>query len=133
MSALIEQVAAHWEFVAPLLRKPRSEEDYDRLVGALDELLEWVGEDENHPLMSLVDIIGEWIETWDRQHHPIPKASGVEVLRYLMHEHELSQSELPGVGTQSVVSEVLGGKRKLNLRQIRWLSERFGVSVETFI
>lgn len=39
MSALIEQVAAHWEFVSPLLRKPRSEEDYDRLASALDELL----------------------------------------------------------------------------------------------
>jgi HTH-type transcriptional regulator/antitoxin HigA len=40
---------------------------------------------------------------------------------------------LPGVDTQSVVSEVLSGKRQLNLRQIRWLAGRFGVSVETFI
>ncbi|WP_058545527.1 transcriptional regulator [Pseudomonas sp. NA13] len=133
MSALIEQVAAHWEFVSPLLRKPRSEEDYDRLVAALDELLELVGEEEAHPLMSLVDIIGEWIEAWDHQHRPMPKASGVEALRYLMREHGLSQSDLPGIGAQSVVSEILSGKRQLNLRQIRWLAERFGVSVETFI
>ncbi len=77
MSALIEQVAVHWEFVSPLLRKPKDEEDYDRLAGALDELLERVGEDEAHPLMSLVDIIGEWIEAWDHQHRPMPKASGV--------------------------------------------------------
>lgn len=64
---------------------------------------------------------------------PMPKASGVETLRYLMREHGMSQSDLPGVGTQSVVSEVLSGKRQLNLRQIRWLAGRFGVSVETFI
>lgn len=64
---------------------------------------------------------------------PMPKASGVEALRYLMREHGMSQSDLPGVGTQSVVSEVLSGKRQLNLRQIRWLAGRFGVSVETFI
>jgi HTH-type transcriptional regulator/antitoxin HigA len=51
----------------------------------------------------------------------------------MMREHGLNQSDLPGVGTQSVVSEVLSGKRKLNLRQIKWLAERFGVSVETFI
>ncbi|WP_095052823.1 type II toxin-antitoxin system HigA family antitoxin [Pseudomonas sp. Irchel s3b2] len=133
MSALIKKAAEHWEFVSPLLRKPKSENDYDMLVQALDELLEMTGEDESHPLMSLVDIIGDWIEDWDRKHRPMPAASGVDVLRYMMREHGLSQSELPGVGTQSVVSEVLSGKRQLNLRQIRWLAERFGVSVETFI
>jgi HTH-type transcriptional regulator/antitoxin HigA len=133
MSVLIKQVAEHWQFVSPLLRKPKTEDDYDMLAQALDELLDLVGEDESHPLMSLVDIIGEWIEAWDHEHRPMPKASGVDALRYMMREHGLSQSDLPGVGAQSVVSEVLSGKRQLNLRQIRWLAERFGVSVETFI
>jgi HTH-type transcriptional regulator/antitoxin HigA len=116
-----------------LLRKPKNEDDYNRLVQALDELLEITGDDESNPLMSLVDIIGDWIEEWDHTHHPMAEASGVEVLGYLMREHGLTQSDLPGVGTQSVVSEILSGKRQLNLRQIRWLAERFGVSVETFI
>jgi len=133
MSVLISRVAEHWEFVSPLLRKPKTEDDYDRLVQALDELLEMTGDDESHPLMSLVDILGDWIAEWDRNHHPMREASGAEVLAYLMREHRLSQSDLPGVGTQSVVSEILSGKRQLNLRQIRWLAERFGVSVETFI
>lgn len=133
MSALIKQATEHWEFVSPLLRKPKSEDDYDRLALALDELLEMTGDDESHPLMSLVDIIGDWIEEWDHKHRPMPEASGAEVLGYMMREHGLTQSDLPGVGTQSVVSEILSGKRQLNLRQIRWLAERFGVSVETFI
>ena len=133
MSALIRQVAEHWEFVSPLLRRPKNQDDYDKLALALDELLEVTGDDESHPLMSLVDIIGDWIEDWDHKHHPMAEASGAEVLGYLMREHRLSQSELPGVGPQSVVSEILSGKRQLNLRQIRWLSERFKVSVETFI
>ncbi|MDQ3200855.1 MAG: transcriptional regulator [Pseudomonadota bacterium] len=133
MSALIRQVAEHWEFVSPLLRRPKNQDDYDKLALALDELLEVTGDDESHPLMSLVDIIGDWIEDWDRKHHPMAEASGAEVLGYLMREHRLSQSDLPGVGPQSVVSEILSGKRQLNLRQIRWLSERFKVSVETFI
>jgi HTH-type transcriptional regulator/antitoxin HigA len=133
MSVLIKRAAEHWEFVSPVLRKPKNEDDYDMLAQALDELLEMTGDDEFHPLMSLVDIIGDWIEEWDHKNHPMPKPSGVDVLGYLMREHGLSQSELPGVGTQSVVSEILSGKRQLNLRQIRWLAERFGVSVETFI
>ncbi|AVO56859.1 MULTISPECIES: helix-turn-helix domain-containing protein [Pseudomonas] len=132
MSVLIEQVAEHWQFVAPLLRKPKTEADYDRLVQALDELLDLTGEDEAHPLNSLVDIIGDWIEAYDLEHRPMPVASGVDVLRYMMREHGLTQSDLPGVGAQSVVSEILSGKRQLNLRQIRWLAARFKVSMETF-
>jgi len=133
MSVLIEQVAEHWQFVAPLLRKPKTEADYDRLVQALDELLDLTGEDESHPLNSLLEIIGDWIEAYDLEHRPLPESSGVDVLRYLMREHGLTQSELPGVGAQSVVSEVLSGKRQLNLRQIRWLAERFKVSMEVFV
>ncbi|VVN37735.1 Antitoxin HigA [Pseudomonas fluorescens] len=133
MSVLIKRAVEHWEFVSPLLRKPKNEDDYDLLATALDELLEMTGDDESHPLMSLVDIIGDWIEEWDHKHHPMPKPGGADVLGYLMREHRLTQSDLPGVGTQSVVSEILSGKRQLNLRQVRWLAERFGVSVETFI
>ena len=59
----------------------------------------------------------------------MPPVSGVDVLRYLMEEHDLRQSDLPEVGSQGVVSEILGGKRELNVRQIRALAERFGVSV----
>ncbi len=133
MSALIRQAAEHWQFVSSLLRKPRNEADYDTLVSALDELPDLIGEDEYSPLMSLVDILSDWIEAYDLEPRPMPVASGVEVLRSMMREHGLTQSDLPGVGAQSVVSEVLSGKRQLNLRQIRWLAERFGVSVETFI
>jgi HTH-type transcriptional regulator/antitoxin HigA len=133
MSVLIKNAAEHWEFVSPLLRKPKNEDDYDTLVQALDELLEMTGVDESHPLMSLVDIIGDWIEEWDHKHHPMPEATGAEVLGYMMREHGLTQSDLPGVGPQSVVSEILSGKRQLNLRQIRWLAERFNVPVGVFI
>lgn len=133
MSALMRVAAEHWQFVAPVMRKPENEADYDALVGGLDELLTLIGENEDSPLMSLADILSDWIEAYDHEHRPMPVASGAEVLRYMMREHNLTQSDLPGVGAQSVVSEVLSGKRQLNIRQIRWLAERFGVSVETFI
>ena len=50
-----------------------------------------------------------------------------------MREHGLSQSERADVGAQSVVSEILSGKRQLNVRQIRWLAEFFKVPVDMFI
>ncbi len=59
--------------------------------------------------MGVVDIIGDWVEAYDLAHWPIREASGVDVLRSMMQEHGLTQSDLPGVGAESVVSEIVGG------------------------
>jgi len=132
MSALIKQASEHWRYVAPLLTRPANEDDYDALVEALDELLVIVGDDEDHPLATLASYMGDLIEAYDEAHRPMPKVSGVEILRYLMQEHGLTQADLPEVGVQSVVSELLSGKRRLNVRHIRALSERFGVPADVF-
>jgi HTH-type transcriptional regulator/antitoxin HigA len=50
-----------------------------------------------------------------------------------MEQHGLKQSELTEIGSQGVVPEILTGKRELNIRQVRALSERFGVSAATFV
>ncbi|NBB10955.1 type II toxin-antitoxin system HigA family antitoxin [Pseudomonas sp. SLFW] len=133
MSALIKHATEHWHHVAPLLNKPETEDEYDLLVSGLDELLEIIGEDEGHPLNRLAILIGDAIEAYDHENRPMPVASGVEALRYLMREHGLNQGDVPEVGTQSVISEILSGKRQLNLRQVRQLADRFGVPVEVFI
>lgn len=133
MTSLISQAVAHWPFVAPLLRPPRTDAEYDALVASVDELLCLIQDDEDHPLVSLMTHLGGLIEQYDQAHRSRPKASGEEVLRYLMDEHRLNQSDLPELGTQSVVSELLAGKRKLNLRQIRFLVGRFCVPAEAFI
>ena len=73
------------------------------------------------------------VHAWEEQHHPMPKSGGAELLQCLMEEHHLTQSDLPDVGSQGVVSEILAGKRELNVRQIRALSERFGVSPSVFV
>jgi HTH-type transcriptional regulator/antitoxin HigA len=51
----------------------------------------------------------------------------------IMEEHGLRQSDLPEIGTQGVVSEILSGVRELNVRQLRRLAKRFGVSAAVFI
>ena len=84
-------------------------------------------------MAGLAGAMGDLLEAYDERQRPMPQASDVEVLRYLMQEHRLSQADLPEVGAQSVISEILGGKRQLNVRQIRALSERFGVSTDVFL
>ena len=47
--------------------------------------------------------------------------------------HGFKQGDLTGIGSQGVVSEILSGKRKLNIRQIKLLSQQFNVSPAVFI
>lgn len=132
MSAILKQATEHWHFVEPLLTPPQTEAQYDALVAMLDELLDSIDGAEVHPLRSLAAVIGELISAYDAEHYAIPEVPGHVVLRYLMEEHGLKQDELPEVGAQSVVSEVLAGKRQLNVRHIRALSQRFNVPVNVF-
>lgn len=133
MTSIVQQAAAHWRFVAPLLNAPESEDDYDALVAALDELLELVGDDEEHPLASLASHMGDLIEEYDDAHRPMPEVKGADMLRHLMQWHDLDQSSLPDVGTQSVISEILNGKRRLNVRQIKALTQRFELPADLFL
>lgn len=133
MSALVERVSEHWTHVAPLLAMPANEAEYDRLVEQLDEILAEVGDDEEHPLALLASRMADLVEAYDEENRPIPPVTGADALRYLMEERSLSQSDLPEVGAQSVVSEVLSGKRQINVRQARALSERFLIPASIFL
>jgi HTH-type transcriptional regulator/antitoxin HigA len=132
MSEITAATRKSWETVGPLLRI-RNERDYDRAVKRLDHLLEEVGTDEQHPLYGFLDTLGTVLHAYEEKHHEMPKCSGAEMLRYFMAEHELAQSDLPEVGSQGVVSEILRGKRELNVRQVRALAKRFHVSPAVFI
>ncbi len=115
------------------LLKIRNEREYDLAVARLNSLIDEVGTDERHPLYSLLDTLDAVIHAWEEQHHSMPRLEGADPLRLLMDEHDLTQSDLPEVGSQGVVSEILSGKRELNIRQIRALSRRFGVSPSVFV
>ncbi|TAM47361.1 MAG: transcriptional regulator [Gammaproteobacteria bacterium] len=111
----------------------RTRKDYERAVALLDSILDEIGEDEKHPLAELAEAVGVFVEKYEDEHAPVPKAKPPTVLKTLMREHDLRQTDLPEIGSQGVVSEVLAGKRELNTRQIRRLAKRFGVSPAVFI
>ena len=136
MNADIRDIARHFTALAAAvpLRPIRSEREYKASVRTMDELLDAGGADESHALADLVALIGEFIDEYEkRKGYVLPDASGVDALRFLMQQHGLRQSDLPEIGSQGVVSEVLNGKRDLNARQIRALAERFGVGPAAFL
>ncbi len=127
------QVIQNFEQTAKFLFVPTSEEEYNQLIGLLDELTDMVRDDESHPLANLMDVLGVLIETYENEHIPAPISDPISVLKHFMEEYDLKQKDLSELGSQGVVSEILNGKRALNLRQARALSERFHVPVSVFI
>lgn len=111
----------------------RTKKDYSRAVQMLDEIVDEIGEDEKHPLAELADALGVFVEKYETEHVRIPDAKPAAVLKFLLQEHGLRQSDFPEIGSQGVVSEVLAGKRELNSRQIKRLAKRFGVSPAVFV
>ena len=111
----------------------RTEAEYHRAVAVLDEIVGEIGEQEGHSFADLAETLALAIAAYEEIHVPIHDASGPAVLRTLMDEHGLSQSNLPEVGSQGVVSEILAGKRDLNVRQVTALAARFGVSPAVFL
>ncbi len=132
MTTIPQELQQHWTAISPLL-SIRNEHEYDMALERLNRLLDEIGTDEGHPLYTLLDTLGTLLHTYEEQHYPMPECSGLDVLRFLMEEHGLTQSDLPEIGSQGVVSDILRGKRELNVRQIRALAKRFHVSPAVFI
>ena len=132
MTFVNDRIQTHWTNIAPLLTI-RNEREYNAAVKRLNGLLDEIGTNAKHPLYSLLDTLATLVHAYEEEHHPIPASTGADVLSFLMEEHRLTQSDLPEVGSQGVVSEILNGKRELNVRHIRALADRFRVSPAVFV
>lgn len=133
MNTEIKEIVKVWPTVRDVFSVPHNNRQYRKLVSFLDSVIDEVGEDENHPLASLMETLGSLVESYESQHAPESSGDPIHALKALMKEHGLKQADMKEIGSQGVVSEVLSGKRALNSRQIKALSERFCVSPAVFI
>lgn len=82
---------------------------------------------------KLIALLTLLVEEYESRHYPVPKAGPLDIIRHLMEAHGLRQKDLADVfGTESIVSDVLNGKRDLAKEHIRRLSVRFHVSPSVF-
>ena len=106
-----KQLNLTWSRIEELLTKPRrtsAEDDY-------------------------LNLLSDMVEHWEAEHVRIPKLHGVDLVRELLDDNELPQRALVEIfGTDSIVSEVLSGKRELQRRHIEGLATFFNVSPAAF-
>ena len=127
MIAVAEKYALEVNSPTPIT----SERQHEEYVSVLDQLTSKANPTNDEQKYAAVLLI--LIEAYEEEHHSIPDASPVEVLRALMDAHDLRQKDLvPIFGSESIVSEVLHKKRGLNKTHIEKLSKRFHVSPAVF-
>jgi HTH-type transcriptional regulator / antitoxin HigA len=80
-----------------------------------------------------LNVLGTLIAEYEQTLEPLPDISGVELLEVLIAEQNLRQKDLvPIFKTESIVSDVLHGRRKLTVEHIRKLVNFFHVSPAVF-
>ena len=130
----LQDISAHWVALHELLglgAPIANEVQYEEALAFVETVFDDVAANSAHPLDGLVDLLADRIREYEDRVHPWPDTSTpATVLASLMEEHGLKQSDLPEIGAQSVVSAVLAGKRKLNLRQVKALAHRFSVPLD---
>ena len=67
---VVEQVMQVWPLISSFIVVPHTEAEYDQVVALLDELIDEVGEDEDHPLAALMELLGTLIEKYEAEHVP---------------------------------------------------------------
>ena len=112
----------------------QSEDEYEIMLANIDELIS-KGEDNLSPEEErLLETLAILVESYEDEHYPMPDVPPNEVLKFLMEENDLKQSDLMHIfGSSGIASEVVNGKRSISKTQAKKLAEFFKVSVELFI
>jgi HTH-type transcriptional regulator / antitoxin HigA len=108
-----------------------SEQQNAMFIAMLEEL---TGLERVSPAQEkLIELLTVLIEEYESKYYPVPDAGPLDIIRHLMEQHGLRQKNLVDVfGTESIVSDVLNGKRELSKEHINRLSKRFHVSPAVF-
>lgn len=132
LTTLLPDINTHWNALAPLLTI-RNEAEYEQAIKRLNDLIDEIGTNEQHPLYNLLDTLGTLIEAYEAEHYAIPSCSGSDVLAYLMEEHGLSLSDLPEIGTSETIKAILSKEQAFTLSQVKQLAQRFKVQPQVFL
>ena len=133
----LTDISAHWVALHEALgvgAPIATQVQYEQALAFVEQVFEAVAADPAHPLDGLVDLLADRIREYEDRVYPWPDAATpAQVLASLMQAHGLTQAQLPEVGSQGVVSEVLAGKRQLNTRQLAALCRSFSVPADVLL
>lgn len=133
----VDKKTAHkFHLPVSIFKKPSNAKAYSKLEKILDKLIDEIRDNEKHPLMIVMQIIGDNLEQYDNEHYPAigNNVGEIDFIKYLMKSKNLNQADLSDIfGGQANVSKYLNGERPLSKNQIIGLKKRFGISADFFV
>lgn len=131
----VRALQASWQAFDTLahLRPIHSKADFERMVAMMNSLLDDVGDDEDHPLSSLLDLVSDLVSRYEQEHHAIEPAAPNDTLRFLLAARGLKQEDLSAIVAQGNLSAILAGKRKISATLAGKLGKFFGISPAVFV
>jgi len=115
------------------LRPIHSKADYTRMVSLMNAMLAAIGDDEDHAMAGLLDLVGDLVWKYEQDNHAIEPAEPRDALRFLMEARRLKQEDLAVIVPQSNLSAILAGKQKISATLASKLGRFFGVSAAVFV
>lgn len=84
---------------------------------------------------AYLDVLSDLVKKYEDDHHPIPEASPIAVLQFLIEDRNTNQRAVAlGSGIAvSTMSEILAGRREMNLDHMLRLADFFTVPVAAFV
>jgi HTH-type transcriptional regulator/antitoxin HigA len=131
----IRAIQASWQALDSVahLRRICNEEEYDRMLMLMNSLLDAAGDDEDHPLLGLLDLVGDLVSKYEHEHYAIEPVEPKDALRFLIEARGLKQDELAAIVHQSNLSDILAGKQKISAALAGKLGKFFGISPAVFV
>lgn len=81
-----------------------------------------------------LEVLSILIKEYESEHFPVPKPNPIEAIKFRLEQMNMSEAELSEIlGYRSRKSEILSGKRKLNLTMIRKLTDKLHIPAEVLI
>jgi len=117
------------ELAGLLMPRPLHDDvDYRNALAVLDAM---AGFKMNADQEDYFEAVATFVEKYEAEHHAIDgeKMTPVELIRSLMAEHDMSESDLGRlVGDRSLGHRILSGERGLSKAHIRILAEHFSLN-----
>ncbi len=122
------------ELVALAMPRPLHDEvDYSNAMEVMEAM---AGFEMNADQKDYFEAISIFVEKYEDDRHAIEtrNLSPIELLRYLMDEHSMNESDLGRLlGDRSLGHRVLTGQREMSKTHIRKLAEHFAVNPRLFL
>jgi HTH-type transcriptional regulator / antitoxin HigA len=108
------------------------ESQYNTYCKVLEDLLE--SNETSKESGDEIELLTLLIEKWDAEHSALTEKNPIELLHFLMHDHNLKAKDLVTIlgVSKGLVSDILNYKKGLSKEIIRMLAGYFKVSQEAF-